>query len=352
LIDKFEGLIDKLEYLDAKTTKPQEIQNQLNRIFLSCCSDHLGAVAVRQSYDAYLRMAQSDLRECQDQGNKGNWNLLESYEYLSDSSMSSEVSSEHQLTRNLCSPLRYTDSWEGLYPIEQSTRGGQRSFTTPPPSEGLWDTQSPSQPNQASFQSLLSSASTRLPASTEGSADPAKNDTEELGIHASTFTPVPTASVPTISRWVHLRVPGDIFTNPPDPIRHQLYHQIRQEPWFNRQQTERQLTADESKGIPGSTPGESVLLAFYDRVTNAGNRAALECAICKRTNQSAQLYQSPDRAKVHMRHHFDLRPVLCNRQCGISQWYALIFTPCLCTDILFLSLVLRDFLLKVILWCI
>jgi hypothetical protein len=100
-----------------------------------------------------------------------------------------------------------------------------------------------------------------------------------------------------------------------------MYHQIRQERWFLDQAPERPITTNEAARIPGSIPGESVLLGFYDRVTDANGKTVMRCTICMNTNPGAQLYPRPDRAKVHMRHHFELRPIPCSGKCDIPNWY-------------------------------
>lgn len=158
------------------------------------------------------------------------------------------------------------------------------------------------------------------PASTEGSADPAQSDQEEFDHR---YASIPTTSTSNgVSRWARFRVPDDIFTNPPDPVRHELYHRIRRETWFIRQTNERPLAAAEAERISGSNAGESVLLAFYDRILDDAKKVVMKCTICAQTNPGAQLYPRPDRAKVHMRHHFELRPIPCNGQCSSQQWYA------------------------------
>jgi hypothetical protein len=161
----------------------------------------------------------------------------------------------------------------------------------------------------------VSSAAT--PAPTEGSADPAQSDQDESEPRTSTSTSTPS----TASRWARFRVPLDIFTNPYDPVRHEMYHQIRQEEWFRTQAQERPLTVSEGARIPGSIPGESVLLGFYDRITDVNGKTVLRCTICMNTNPATQLYPRPDRAKVHMRHHFELRPIPCSGKCDIPNWY-------------------------------
>jgi hypothetical protein len=164
------------------------------------------------------------------------------------------------------------------------------------------------------------------PAPTEGSADPAQSDQEEpdalTATSPTTSNSTSNSVSSTASRWARFRVPPDIFTNPPDPARHELYHRIRLEPWFVQQVTERSLAAYEAERIPGSAPGESVLLAFYDRILDNANKIAMKCTICAQTNPGAQLYPRPDRAKVHMRHHFELRPIRCNGTCNSPQWCA------------------------------
>lgn len=183
----------------------------------------------------------------------------------------------------------------------------------------------PAQSPTPFWPSDYSLSSMGTPAYTEGSADPAQSDQEEFDAHTSTSpttsTSTSTSASSTASRWARFRVPQDIFTNPPDPARHELYHRIRQEPWFVNQHAERHLAPHEAERIPGSTPGESVLLAFYDRIVDHTNKAAMRCTICAQTNPGAQLYPRPDRAKVHMRHHFELRPIPCNRACKAPEWY-------------------------------
>lgn len=157
------------------------------------------------------------------------------------------------------------------------------------------------------------------PVSTDGSADPAQSDQEDLEPRYTLYPSIPANGV---SRWARFRVPDDVFLNPPDPVRHELYHRIRQEPWFTLQTTERPLLATEAERIPGSNAGESILLAFYDRVFDDTKKAVMKCTICARTNPGAHLYPRPDRAKVHMRHHFELRPIPCKGGCKTPQWYA------------------------------
>jgi hypothetical protein len=168
------------------------------------------------------------------------------------------------------------------------------------------------------------------PAPTEGSADPAQSDQEELdaitATSPTTSNSTSTSASSTASRWARFRVPPDIFTNPPDPVRHELYHRIRSEPWFRQQITERGLAPHEADRIPGSIPGESVLLAFYDRILDNTNKAAMKCTICAQTNPGAQLYPRPDRAKVHMRHHFELRTIRCDGSCKSPQCTQRFFT--------------------------
>ncbi|PVG00621.1 hypothetical protein CPB86DRAFT_181163 [Serendipita vermifera] len=200
------------------------------------------------------------------------------------------------------------------------------------PSNATFPQSLPSTSPHSYWPSEYFQSSAATPAPTEGSADPAQSDQEDFGVHTSTSpststsTSISPTSMPTASRWARFRIPTDIFIHPPDPARHQLYHQIRQEPWFIQQQNERQLTSPESSRIPGSIPGESVLLAFYDRVIDGGNRAMMRCTICAQTNPTAQLYQRPDRAKVHMRHHFELRPIMCQGHCNTPHCSQRFFT--------------------------
>jgi hypothetical protein len=158
------------------------------------------------------------------------------------------------------------------------------------------------------------------PASTEGSADPAQSDQEDFDPRYALYES--TSASNGVSRWARFRVPEDIFLNPSDPVRHELYHRIRQEPWFIHQANERPLLAAEAGRIPGSNAGESVLLAFYDRILDDAKKLVMRCTICAQTNPAAQLYPRPDRAKVHMRHHFELRPIPCKGECKTPQWYA------------------------------
>ncbi|KAG8818885.1 hypothetical protein FRC17_010672, partial [Serendipita sp. 399] len=170
-------------------------------------------------------------------------------------------------------------------------------------------------PNNAWSYENSGSSSAGTPAPTEGSADPAQSDHDESDTYNDASTSISTsistsfsmgANAPgamigylnhTPSRWARFRVPEDIFVNPADPFRHQLYHQIRQEQWFIHQTPERPLSTAEASRIPGAMPGESILLAFYDRVTDSQNRVLMRCTICAQTNPNAQLYPRPDRAK-------------------------------------------------------
>ncbi|KAG8812330.1 hypothetical protein FRC19_003201, partial [Serendipita sp. 401] len=177
------------------------------------------------------------------------------------------------------------------------------------------------------------------PASTEGSADPAQSDHDESDAYSastSTSTSFSTSENAggaavgyhshTPSRWARFRVPENIFRDPQDPVRHHLYHQIRQESWFIHQNQERPITVAEAAQIEGAMPGESILLAFYDRITDSQNRTVMRCTICARTNPHAQLYPRPDRAKIHMRHHFELRPIECRGQCRTAHCSQRFFT--------------------------
>jgi hypothetical protein len=95
--------------------------------------------------------------------------------------------------------------------------------------------------------------------SLENPVGPAQSDEDGSGGHVLASIPSPPEDMPESSRRIRYRVPTDIFTNPPDPVRHQLYHQIRKQRWFHRKRTETTLTAAESKRLPGSQQGESVL---------------------------------------------------------------------------------------------
>jgi len=145
------------------------------------------------------------------------------------------------------------------------------------------------------------------------------NETKQPWPTASASTATP-ALASTTTRWARFHVPYDIFLDPADPVRHQLYHQIRREDWFINQTLERSITREEASRIPGLIPGESVLLAFYDRVPDSQNKAVMRCTTCTRTYQDVHVYPRPDRARVHMRHHFELRPVPCRGQCGLPHW--------------------------------
>lgn len=134
----------------------------------------------------------------------------------------------------------------------------------------------------------------------------------------STSTPLPTTV-----RWARFNLPSDLFLHPADPPRHQLYHRIRHERWFIDQMQERPITGPEASQIPGTMPGESVLLAFHDRAPDAQNKTAFRCTICRQTDQPTPPYRRPDRAKVHIRHHFEIRPIPCNGKCDIRHWCAM-----------------------------
>jgi hypothetical protein len=183
----------------------------------------------------------------------------------------------------------------------------------------------PSRSPRYDWSAERSGSSAATPAPTEGSADPAQSDQDEYepraSVSTSPSTSTSTSASSTASRWARFRVPANVFTNPFDPVRHQMYHQIRHEEWFLNQAQERPITAGEAAQIPGSIPGESVLLGFYDRITDINGKTVLRCTICMNTNPEAQLYPRPDRAKVHMRHHFELRPIPCNAKCDIPNWY-------------------------------
>ncbi|KIM30251.1 hypothetical protein M408DRAFT_295820 [Serendipita vermifera MAFF 305830] len=114
--------------------------------------------------------------------------------------------------------------------------------------------------------------------------------------------------------------------NPSDPARHELYHRIRHEDWFVNQTRERSITGREASRIPGSVPGDSVLLAFFKKVKDSKDKPAMHCTICLQTRGASKFYSRPDRAKVHIRHHFELRPVLCDRRCGITLCVQRFFT--------------------------
>lgn len=178
------------------------------------------------------------------------------------------------------------------------------------------------------WSSERSGSSAATPAPTEGSADPAQSDQDESDFAAISTSPTTSTSTSssTASRWARFRVPDDVFSDPYDPVRHELYHQIKREPWFISQDRERPITPGEASRIPGSIPGESVLLAFYDRVSDAQGKTVLRCTICMQTNPQTQLYPRPDRAKVHMRHHFELRPIPCNGKCDVPHCMQRFFT--------------------------
>lgn len=198
-------------------------------------------------------------------------------------------------------------------PIDFTRQTGvQGGSFSPSRGEVPWSQPQATQSSAHDWSSGLSETSAPTPAATEGSADPAQSDQDESGFAASGSTSLTGPA----SRWARFRVPEDIFSNPPDPVRHEIYHQIKREAWFVIQDRERSLTPAEASRIPGSIPGESVLLAFFDRVSDPQGKSVLRCTICMRTNPESQLYPRPDRAKVHMRHHFELRPIPCNRNCG------------------------------------
>jgi hypothetical protein len=157
------------------------------------------------------------------------------------------------------------------------------------------------------------------------SLDLAQSDEGDPSSHVSASIPSRHEDMPSSSRQNRYWVPTDIFTNPPDPVRHQLYHQIRQEPWFSQQRVERGLTPAESKEIPESKPGESVVLAFFDRVRDENNRAVMRCTIYNQTGSSTHLYRQAESAKIHMRRHLQLCPMACHGLCRTKQWYASTF---------------------------
>lgn len=168
------------------------------------------------------------------------------------------------------------------------------------------------------------------PAPTEGSADPEQSDQDESEWPTSTVASAtsPTGPVPNgprfddqylpsgSTRWARFQVPTDVFLNPHDPARYHLLYTIRRETWFLRQTNERPLSADEAAQIPNAIPGESVLLGFFDRFTERDSgRVTFICTICQRSSPNPKPYNRPDRAKVHMRHHLEQRPIPCTGQC-------------------------------------
>ncbi|PVG00628.1 hypothetical protein CPB86DRAFT_181391 [Serendipita vermifera] len=100
IIDKFDDLTSDITSLPMVNVDLQRIKDRLDRVFLSCCNDYPGAVAVRQSYDVYMTMSQSDLREWQEQGHQKLWNAFENCESFSDSSTDSEIFSEYEMDPN------------------------------------------------------------------------------------------------------------------------------------------------------------------------------------------------------------------------------------------------------------
>jgi hypothetical protein len=183
---------------------------------------------------------------------------------------------------------------------------------------------------------IFSTASPLTLTTPDISLDLAQSNERDSGGHVLASISSPPEDMPSSSRKNRYWVPTDIFTNPPDPVRHQLYHQIRQEPWFSQQRIERDLTPAESKEVPGSKPGESVLLAFFDRVRDENNRAVMRCTICTQTRSSTHLYRQSDSAKTHMRRHFQLRPMACHGLCRTKHWYASTFPFLFYTDGVFL----------------
>lgn len=97
IIDKFDDLTSDLTSLIMVDKDLQKIKDRLDQVFLSCYNEYPGAVAVRESYDVYVSMSQSDLREWQEQGLQESWSTLENCEYSSDSSVHSEVFSEYEI---------------------------------------------------------------------------------------------------------------------------------------------------------------------------------------------------------------------------------------------------------------
>ena len=174
---------------------------------------------------------------------------------------------------------------------------------------------SPATQREESAGSSTWSGSIATPGTT-GSADPIQSDQEE-DPRASTPPINPTIGT---SRWASFQFPPDIFTNPPDPIRHELYHRIRLEDWFINQTQERSITDAEASRVPGASAGDSILLAFLDKKMDEKGKMAMRCMICIQTTQESKLYYRPDRAEVHIRHHFELRPIPCNGNCNIPQW--------------------------------
>jgi hypothetical protein len=85
MIDEFDELIDTIDDGNIENTDLQEVSDQLDRIFLSCCQNYPGSVAVRQSYVAYQKMSMSDLRDLPEQIIETDWGILESYDNPSDS---------------------------------------------------------------------------------------------------------------------------------------------------------------------------------------------------------------------------------------------------------------------------
>jgi hypothetical protein len=63
IITILEDLVKSLGSSDARSISFQEITLKLRKIFHLCCGDYSGAVAVRNSFFTYEKMAQSDLRD-------------------------------------------------------------------------------------------------------------------------------------------------------------------------------------------------------------------------------------------------------------------------------------------------